>query len=46
MVVFDCEFQVVTNMNTKDLEVLSSMAEEGKLKPVGLLTIILHFFFL
>jgi len=28
------EHLVVTNMNTKDLEVLSTMAEEGKLKPV------------
>jgi len=28
------EHLVVTNMNTTDLEVLSSMAEEGKLKPV------------
>jgi len=28
------EHLVVTNMNTTDLEVLSTMAEEGKLKPV------------
>ena len=33
---FYYDFQVVTNMNTTDLEVLSTMAEEGKLKPVVL----------
>ena len=44
--VFDSDFQVVTNMNTTDLEALSSMAEEGKLKPVGQFTIISHFSYL